>query len=124
MKSFKTEATTPREIFELDGYVYHGAADMPAAGARALAKMVKASDAEKMVYITDFLDTVLIPEDAEQFAKVMLNTERSVSIKLLSEIIEATMEEYAERPTMRPVPSANGQTSTGSSSTAGVQDEA
>lgn len=59
--------------------------------------------------ITGFFKTVLIPESYERFDVLTEDPDRLVSMETLSNVIEWLVEQYTDRPTVRPEALPSGQ---------------
>jgi hypothetical protein len=86
----------------------------PAIQGKVLLEMVKEAGDENNPsaaagMIDNFFSTALFPESYERFDKLVRDPEKIVTVETLSEITGWLVGEYAERPTMEPERSSNGQ---------------
>jgi hypothetical protein len=119
MKEFKTAAGNHRQ-FAIDDEVFNCASDLTGGAALQLSALVNSKDSEKVHQIGQFLDLVLLPEDAVRFAARMRDTTRPVTIAMLGQILQWVLEEYSERPTQQPTPSSAGLSTNGTDLTDGA----
>ncbi len=59
--------------------------------------------------ITEFFDYVLVEESSARFNALLNHPEKIVEVEKLSEIVAWLIEEYTNRPTLRPEVSPTGQ---------------
>ena len=119
MKSF-TSSQGPAHQFDIDGEVFNCATELPAGAAKLLAQMAVATDVQRMLKVSEFLDMVLLPDDAQRFATRLSDPVRPISIATYGAIIEWMLEEYGMRPTQPSGSSASSPMNGGTSSTDGV----
>jgi hypothetical protein len=74
-----------------------------------VAKSSSENPGETAEVITGFFKTVLIPESHERFDALTEDPDRIVSMETLSSIIEWLVEQYTDRPTVRPEALPSGQ---------------
>lgn len=122
MKTFTSSTGEPRK-FAIDDEVFRCAADLPAGAATFLARMAKAVPTDRILMLGDFLDLIILPEDAERFAARLGDPTHPITMNKFGEIIEWMLEEYGVRPTQPSSSSANGSSPNlngGADSTGGV----
>ena len=97
--------------FKLYGEEFHC---HPAIQGKVLLEMVKKAGDESNAaaaadVVDNFFSLALLPESYERFDKLVRDPEKIVTVETLSEITGWLVGEYAERPTMEPERSSNGQ---------------
>lgn len=73
-------------------------------------------DSAKALY--NFLSASMTKEEYDRLQVVLHDPEVIIDIELIGEIVAWLVEEYSSRPTTQPGDSSNGQTTSGTSSTA------
>jgi len=119
MKSF-TSSQGPNHQFDIDGEVFNCATELPAGAAKLLAQMANTDNVSRMLLIGDFLDMVLLPDDAARFAVRLKDPVHPISLDLYGSIIEWMLEEYGMRPTPPSNSSVSSPTNDGMNSTVGA----
>lgn len=99
--------TTPKR-FSCDGEVFECAPVLPAGATRDLAKLAKATSNEQVILFGDFLDTIMLPDSAQRFAKRLRDTENPITDKQVSRVVMHLIRAYGHRPTTPASSSQNG----------------
>jgi hypothetical protein len=106
--------------FRVDDDVFECTAEMNAGAQFILAQMSSGDEMEQMQRLGELLDSVLLPESAERFLRRMRDTVNPITTEQFVDIFAWLMEVYTRRPLLVSFGSANGQESTGTSSTDGA----
>lgn len=121
--SRKGAAPEPKR-FVIDGYVYECTAILPAGATRDLARLARLHGTDNVIsmieVLGDFMDAVMLPECAKEFAARIRDPEHPIDDNQIGEIVVWLIREYGGRPTSPPLSSSDGRIPTGSTSTDGA----
>lgn len=126
MKDFTVEPKPDLE-FQINDDVFYAVGDTPGGVVLDLAEMADKSEGQaKTSAITDFLDSVLLPESAVLFSTRLRDPENPITFAQIVSVFEWLLEEYmggveAGRPTQEVSSSSVGRRTTGRSSTASAR---
>jgi hypothetical protein len=87
-----------------------------------LVRVIQAAESPSggVATIMELFKDAVVPEDFGRFTEIIEGTDTVVSMEGLVAILEWLIEQYAERPTMRPSSSENGLQTTGLTSEDGI----
>lgn len=129
MKDFSIERKPDLE-FRIGADVFYAVGDTPGGVILDLAEIGNSAEGvNKTSAISEFLDSVLLPDSAELFAQRMRDSENPITFEQLISVFEWLLEEYTggeetARPTQAAASSSSGSRRTGRSSTASVRSRA
>lgn len=120
MPDFTVAHPTEPKRFRVDGDVFECAAVLPAGASRDLVSIAGADLHTQVTLLGSFLDSVMLPDSAERFARRMRDPLHPITDDQVGDVIVWLIKEYGKRPTTPSPSSASGSGDGGTTSMAGA----